>query len=97
MAEQEINHDDPCGVCGTQRDQHGDKNHVFRLDDVLIPVTPGPPAKNTPPRHRDDEPSRSHTLQGPDVGRAFATLVEVLAEKGIVDHRDIIRIFSGQG
>lgn len=97
MAEQEINYDDLCGVCGTQRDQHGDKNHVFRLDDMLIPIAPGPDPKKTPPRHRDDESSRPPTREGPNVGRAFATLVEVLAEKGIVDHKDIIRIFSGQG
>lgn len=86
--------DDICGVCGIQRDMHGDKNHVFRLDDMLIPKAPAPEPRKKAPKHRDDDPQPS---SGPDVGKAFATLVEVLAEKGLLNHKDIIRIFSGQG
>lgn len=97
------NYNDICLVCGTQRDEHGDRNHQFSLtSDVPVPLKPGPPGRK-PPQTKEEAQA---TQNLPDVGRALATLVEVLAEKKInfdgvnrpiLDTKDIIRIFSGQG
>ena len=64
-----------------------------------------PPKPNAEaPRHRDDPPTQAGV--GLDINRAFATLIEVLAEKKIsfdganrdlLSKQDIIRIFSGNG
>lgn len=105
MVDTTINFDDVCLVCGSQRDQHGDKNHQFSLtSDVPVPLKPGPKPDREAPKTRDEAKEEESRL--PDVARAFATLVEILAEKKInfdgvnrplLDTKDIIRIFSGQG
>lgn len=87
-----VNPDDVCGVCETPRDQHGDKNHVFTLTDQLMPLSPAPKPRQDPPRERGGvlrpEPPVDPTALG------LATLVEILAEKQILDAPDIIRIFT---
>jgi hypothetical protein len=81
--------DEECGVCGETRENHGDKMHEFTLTDQVIQKKPGEPARQNPPRERGTtEPSPQAKAA------SFACLVEVLAEKGILDHHDIIRIFS---
>lgn len=95
MVDTTINFDDECVICGTKRDEHGDKNHQFSLDGQLIPVRKGPEGVK-PPQTREEAVSTPPS-DLPDIGRAFATLVEVLAEKNIVDTKDVIRIFSGKG
>jgi len=88
VAENEISPDDECGVCSTKRDQHGDKLHVFTLTDQLIPVKEPPAPRQQAPQHREDKPQ----LEKP-----FATLVEILAEKQVIDAKDVVRIFFGEG
>jgi hypothetical protein len=105
MVDLTISPDDVCEVCGTVRDEHGDKMHKFSTDGQLIPLEQGKPPAKEAPRHRDDPPPTSAGV-GPDLGMAFATLIEVLAEKQIsfdgvgrelLTKQDIIRIFSGKG
>ncbi|WNO27778.1 hypothetical protein SEA_HUWBERT_26 [Microbacterium phage Huwbert] len=104
----DISPDDVCLVCGTKRDEHGDKHHQFSLtSDVPLPIPPGPDPTKQPPRHRDDPaPDPAGVDAGPNLKLAFATLVEVLSEKSIafdgvnrplLDTKDVIRIFSGKG
>ncbi|AVR56898.1 hypothetical protein PBI_TRISCUIT_25 [Microbacterium phage Triscuit] len=103
----DISPDDVCLVCGTKRDEHGDKHHVFSLtSDVPMPIPAGPEPKRQAPRHRDDPAPDQAGVEGPDLKLAFATLVEVLAEKKInfdgvnrplLTTHDVIRIFSGKG
>lgn len=90
----DISPDDVCALCNTKRDEHGDMNHQFSLDGQLIPIRKGPEGVK-PPQTREEATQAASNL--PDVGRAFATLVEILAEKEIVNAKDIIRIFSGKG
>lgn len=84
-----ISPDDLCQVCQTPRDQHGDKHHKFSVDGQLIQLDPPKPRQEAP-RHRDEKPAAPEA-------KAFATLIEVLAEKNILNTKDVIRIFSGQG
>lgn len=100
----DVSPDDLCVICDTKRDEHGDRQHQFSLDGQLIPLNPGPEGRKPPQTKAEAEAEQLKNL--PDIGRAFATLVEVLAEKKInfdgvnrplLDTKDIIRIFSGQG
>lgn len=81
--------DEECLICGTKRDEHGDKLHQFSTDGSLVPITPG-----VKPREEAPKPKSEVTTSGPDVSKAFAALVEILAEKELINARDIIRIFS---
>lgn len=99
----DISPDDLCVICETKRDEHGDRMHQFSLDGQLIELKPGPEGRK-PPQTREEAAQDQSNL--PDIGRALATLVEILAEKKInfdgvsrpiLNHKDIIRIFSGQG
>lgn len=88
--------DDVCLVCGTMREEHGDKHHLFNItDDTLIPLKPGPEPRNKPPRERGEslkaDPAPDH------VAESFATLMEILVEKDILDTKDILRVFRGRG
>lgn len=100
-----LNPDERCMACDTTRENHGDKNHVFNaVDDTIIPIRKGEAPRREAPRERASlaapEPRQSQEA------RALATLVEILSEKKIsfdgvnrpiLDAKDIIRIFSGQG
>lgn len=101
-----VDMDETCVHCGLTRDEHGDSQHKFSLDGQLIPIDPPPKPSREAPRHRDDPPAPAGVEVGPDLKLAFATLVEVLAEKKIsfdgvnrplLDTKDVIRIFSGKG
>lgn len=79
--------DDVCGVCGDTRENHGDKMHEFNIHGDLVQKKPAELPRQSPPRERGEVP--------PEVkSAAFACLVEVLSEKGLLDNHDIIRIFS---
>lgn len=84
--------DEECGVCGTQRDQHGDKQHQFNLDGQLIPLKPAEPPRQTAPRERDPNLKPSGVEEQ---HKAFLRLNEVLLEKGVIDGSDLIRILGG--
>lgn len=79
--------DDLCGVCGMTRENHGDSNHEFNLEGVLIPKKPPTPAPNRPPAARDEG--------RPDPTAAFLRLVERLIAKGVLEGDDLIYIFGG--
>lgn len=79
-----------CEVCGETRENHGDKKHKFSTDGQLLEIEQGPPPKQQPPLARDPR-------EGPNVYMAFTTLVEVLAERQLLNSADIIRIFRGEG
>lgn len=81
--------DDVCAVCQTTREMHGDKNHKFDTENDV------PQKLDPPPRPRQDPPTpRGITDQIKAV--SFAMLMEVLAEKNILDAKDIIRIFTAE-
>lgn len=78
--------DEQCQVCGEIRENHGDKNHKFSTDGQLLPLDPPKPASREAPRHRDDVVAEAIKAE------SFAMLLEVLAEKNILNEKDIIRI-----
>ena len=79
--------DERCQICSETRENHGDKHHKFSVDGQLAMLEPPPKPRATPPK----EIGRDETAI------AFATLLEVLAEKEIIGAKDIIRILTGQG
>lgn len=96
------NLNDVCGVCDEYRQDHGDKNHQFNAEGILIPLSPRPEPKNTPPQERRASVAAPSPNAG-DIAASFAMLVEVLAEKHVylggemiplLSSKDIIRIFS---
>ena len=84
--------DDVCLLCSLQRDQHGDSQHKFSLDGQLIPVEQGPTPKKQPPKERADLVSN---MQQSMEANAVLRLTEVLIEKGVLDGKDTLYIFSG--
>lgn len=87
MAESKpLDPDEECGVCGTTREQHGDKNHKFSVDGVLEPLDPKPVPRALPPGVRGGvDPST----------RVVLRLVEVLIAKGVLDGQDLVHVFGG--
>lgn len=85
--------DDICAVCGTTRENHGDVMHEFDMEDPFPRnKRPGPTPHREPPKERSATGGNAIDVQ--QVGDSFATLLEVLAEKGIITAPDIIRILS---
>jgi hypothetical protein len=89
MVDTRVDPDEQCQICHKKRDEHGDMNHKFSTDGQLIPIEREKP-RQQPPVHREDPKSTP-------TDRAFATLLEVLIEKNMLDARDVLRIMSGQG
>jgi hypothetical protein len=82
--------DDECGVCGATRENHGDKNHEFSIEGVLTP-------KKAPAAPRQMAPSpRAAALGADPVARLVIRLVERLAQKGLLDGEDMLKIFGGE-
>lgn len=89
----EVSPDDVCLVCGTIRDQHGDKQHKFNnMDDQVHKLDPPPKPGREAPRSRSEA-----QLEEYQNGKAIASLLEVLLEKGVIDGKDTIRILMGHG
>lgn len=78
--------DEQCQICGETRENHGDKMHKFSTDGQLVPLDPPKPPTTPPPKHRDDVVAEAIKAE------SFAMLLEVLAEKNILNEKDIIRI-----
>lgn len=90
-----ISPDDQCGVCGTRREDHGDKQHQFNLEDILVPIQPGPKPSNTPPRARSAGVEQSPLEKDP-VARLQIRMLERLTSKGLLDGSDLVYIFGGE-
>lgn len=90
--------DDECGVCGTQRDQHGDMNHEFNLDGVLIRKKAPPSASEEAPRTREEaaQSREAGVLAKDPTTRLTLRLVERLVAKGLFDGEDMLYIFGGK-
>lgn len=80
------NPDEPCGVCGDTRENHGDHRHQFSADGVLKKLEPAAPPRQQPPRHRDDSPVMEHNL--------VLRLTTRLVEKGILDAHDLLYVMG---
>lgn len=95
-----LNPDEECQVCGTTRENHGDKNHQFSIDGQLIPLKQGKPPRQQPPQRRDEAPTpMSQTAQelAKDATAQMAMrLIEVLTKKGLLTGEDLFVIFGGQ-
>lgn len=93
-----LNPDDECKVCGQNRDAHGDTEHAFSEDGQLRRRKPAVPARQDPPMERGEGNDRRIQLKPTyPLEQAFATLMEVLAEKDILTAPEVVRIFSGRG
>jgi hypothetical protein len=89
--------DDRCLVCDTTRENHGDKRHKFNdVDDQLYPLDPPPKPRAEAPRERGETPAPAVVAEMIKA-ESFATLMEVLVEKEILDAKDVIRVFTGKG
>ena len=80
--------DEPCGVCGESRAEHGDKHHRFSVDGVLTPLKPGPEPRQSPPALRGDIID-AHTA------RLVLRLLDRLTAKGLLTSEDLSAIFGG--
>jgi len=82
--------DEECRICGTKREEHGDRNHEFSSDGVLVPKkAPEPPREQAPQR-------RSYGGEAkPDPTAAYLRLVERLIAKNLLNGEDLIYIFGG--
>lgn len=86
--------DDICGVCNETREHHGDKNHEFNEEGVLIPLKKPEPPRQEPPQARGELVSGDLTTK--QVGDSFLALLEVLIDKNIIEARDVLRILGAR-
>lgn len=84
-----VSPDDVCQVCHDTRENHGDRMHQFSEDGQLVVKEPPKPPTVPAPKTRVEQ-----QLDTQQLGDSFATLLEVLAEKGVLQAPDIIRILS---
>jgi len=87
--------DDVCMVCETTRDQHGDSNHKFSEDGQLIPIQPGPPARQKAP----DEKRASLSPEAKGVAdnmtsQTLLRLIDTLVEKEVISGKDLMYILG---
>lgn len=91
------NPDELCVLCNVTRVNHGDARHEFSVDGSLRNKQTPPAPKNQPPRVQG-ELSRDElvTKLSEDFHtNGFLRMVEVLADKGLLESPDILYIFSG--
>lgn len=87
--------DDECALCGLTRENHGDSNHKFSQDGELIPVKPGPPARQQPPEEKKASLSApAKDLAEDTTAQAFLRLVDVLVKKEVLDGQDLMYILG---
>ena len=85
--------DDECSICGTTRDMHGDRNHRFNMDGVLLPLEKGPKPRQEAPKLRSEATQAG--VEKPDAHAALLRMTEVLITKGVLDARDVLYILGG--
>ena len=90
MTSSTVSPDDECGVCGTTRENHGDKHHEFDIDGNLRPKKKAEPARQQAPQ----------TAAGQALARDASTqvvlrLVERLVAKQLLSGDDLLYIFGG--
>lgn len=89
-----MNPDDICAVCETKRDEHGDKEHEFNLDGILIPKKKPEPARQAAPRERGEAPPLK-PAGVEEMEKSHLRLIEVLVEKGVLNGFDVVKILGG--
>lgn len=84
-----LNPDDLCAICETRRDEHGDKNHKFSTDGILIQVKPGDNPKSAPPTNPNNPLNRDPLTP------VILRLVERMIQAGLLEGDDLQYIFGG--
>lgn len=84
-----VSPDDPCAICGTTRENHGDRKHKFSIDGSLNPLDPPAPRRQAP------TPAGQALAKDPTTAMTLR-LVEVLIQKGVLLGDDLIHIFGGE-
>lgn len=79
--------DDVCGVCSMKRDEHGDTQHEFNIDGVLIKKKPPAPPTRLAPAAR--------AVAADPTTRLVLRMVSRLVAKGVLDGDDMVNIFGG--
>ncbi len=91
-----MNPDDICGVCGSKRDEHGDRAHEFNLEGNLVEKKKPEPARQSPPGElRGSSPTSAKPSGVEEVEKSHLRLIEVLIGKGVLDARDVVSILGG--
>jgi len=80
--------DDLCGVCSLTRENHGDTNHEFNSEGMLIPKKKLEPPRNTPPAARQSGVGLDEMVA------LELRLVQRLIAKGLLDGDDLLFIFG---
>jgi len=96
MTNSKISPDDLCGVCDTTREMHGDKLHLFTLDNQLIPTSPAPAPRQEAPKLRSETPSDAKTLSKDLNTQLSLRVIDTLTKKGIFNGEDLFYIFGGE-
>lgn len=94
--------DDECLVCGTKRDEHGDKHHEFSLtSDVPVPKKKPEPGKEPPKERQPQTLAEANrridelTLRLKDTREAFIRFLELQVERKVIDAKDILKVLGG--
>lgn len=93
-----ISPDDLCGICELTRENHGDPQHQFSMEGILIQVEKGPPARATPPRERGEAPlsPQAEAMNRDPLTGLTLRLIEVLTAKELLSGEDLAKIFGGK-
>lgn len=83
--------DEECSICGVTRENHGDLNHEFNTEGLLIPKKKPEPARNTPPAMRGETVKELSTDM---TAQAFLRLTDRLVAKGILDSQDLMYVLG---
>lgn len=81
--------DQLCVLCGTKRDEHGDRRHGFSTTGELVQLPPSTPARSTPPS------APQVSMQVSQLSAVLLRLIETLASAGVISGTDLVAIFGG--
>lgn len=87
---------DECGVCGTTREDHGDKQHKFSMEGILTPLDPPPKPRQQPPVAKGEMSPEAQVLSKDPTTQVMLRMVNRMVAKGLFDGADLMYIFGNK-
>lgn len=89
--------DDPCGVCDTTRENHGDMRHKFSLEGHLeVMPEPAPPRAEAPKLKGETMSPEAQKVAQDPTAHVILRLVELMVEKELLSGDELMYILGGK-
>lgn len=93
---EEISPDDVCEICGTTRENHGDKHHKFSEDGQLLPLEKGSKPRQEIPKAKEELSREAEIIANDPVANLTLRFIERMIQRNQLDGEDLMYIFGGK-